>query len=233
MLLTSVGALAQPLATTSFSEFKTAAPDASATALEKIEKLAEENKVQMRAELALLETVIKTIETTQYVNESLGLDRTKLYVEVPFAMIAGTAIGGIGGSVLAGRLADITVQAFTPEKAKWFAEYTELKTAERTAKNAYRQAVRRGTPDVQELKIALLESEKALTAKLLGKPGALYRLLRVARFTARGTVVLAGMTMTAISANETLLLAIGRDEMNKVLEVFKEKADKLETLINQ
>lgn len=197
------------------------------SALEKLEKFSEEYKLELRAELAVLETVIKSIETTQFVNESLRLDHANVYVMVPATLLVGTEAAQIGT-----RVADAIVKSMTPEKAKWFAEYAELKAAQRTARLAYRQAVRDNSPDVKDLKIAMVEAEKAVTEKLLTKPGVIYRMGRFIRAAGRTSVVVGGMTMTAVTFNETLMLVIGRDEMQNHLNAFREKASKIEALLN-
>lgn len=227
MMASAPAAFAQQAESSVVDRAREMAQQAQASALEKLDSFAEEYKLELRAELALLETVIKSIETTQIVNESLNLDKANVFVMVPATLIIGTETAQIGT-----RLADAVVKTMTPNKAKWFSEYAELKAAEKTARFAYKQAVRQNSPDVKDLKIALVEAEKAVSEKLLSKPGMIYRMGRFLRAAGRTSVVVGGMTMTALTFNQTLMLVIGRDEMQKHLDTFKEKASKIEALLN-
>lgn len=192
-----------------------------------LQRLSRESRLELRTELVLLEIAIKSIETTRFLNDYAGgLDRFNVWITVPSVLFAGSEMA-IQGT----RLADGLVRVMTPEKAKWFAEYDELKAALRSAEKAYRKASRIGDPAAQEHHIRMLQSENALTGKLLQRPGKLYKFGRALRLFGRSTVVLAGVALTAVSINEALMLGIGLDQMAEHLEKFKQRAAEIEVML--
>jgi hypothetical protein len=193
-----------------------------------IQKLDEQSRDQLETELALLEIAIATIETTQFFDAYAGgLDRLNVWIAVPAVLFAGSE------SIIQGsRLADGLVRTMTPKKSQWFAEYTKLKADVKEARSAYRRSARLGAPDSQTLKMKLMESENALTSKLLRRPGKLYKFGRALRFLGRTSVVLAGVTLTAVTFNEAWMLALGRDNVNDIHKKFQARVLEIERLLH-
>jgi hypothetical protein len=193
-----------------------------------LEKLRVQSEAELLAEMALLEIAIKSMETTRFVNDYAGgLDQLNVWISVPTVLLGGTEL-----AVQGARLSDGLLSVMTPEKARWFAEYAELKVELQNAEKAYRKAARLGDPGAQDLHIRMLEAENTLTKKLLRRPGKLYKLGRTLRFVGRSSVVLAGVALTALSFNEALMLGIGRDQMDVYLRKFKERVTEIEMILN-
>lgn len=203
--------------------------------LKTIDGLAQDYQVELRAELALTEVVIKSIETSQFLNEELGLDKTNLYVMVPSVLTL-----GLGSSVYGGRLADAIVKTMTPEKAKWFAEYKALKAGVRDAKinvatSKIVNPAEMINPDPNRLTVAesnLLKAEKAVSDHLLKRPGLTYKVGRLVRAAGRTTVFIGSIGVSVITLNETAFLVLGREEAARALVILKDYQAKLESLLN-
>ncbi len=230
----------------------------SSGALDRIESLVQKSQLQLRAELVLLEILIQSLETTQIVNEYLQLDRANVYVQVPGVLTVGlgSAVYGTRMADFIVRAMTPEKSAWFAEHAQLKAAVKQAKLAFESAKltlpatpalpmvaEAAETAAEAAMASVSvppasaslssaEAEIALLRAEKAVAQHLLQQPGGLYKFGRIFRPVARTAVVVGGVTLAIVTVNETVLLVMGRDQMAQHLQQFKEKAAKIEALLN-
>jgi len=200
---------------------------------EKMVALADQYQLQLRAELALADLLIKSIETSQYVNDALDLDKANVYVMVPSVLTL-----GLGGTAVGSRLSDAIVRTITPEKSAWFTEYGKLKASVRQAKLALAKAKIKNPGQLaansSHLTIEqgnLLVAQKAVSDHLLKRPGAFYNAGRFLRLAGRSTVFVAGISMSVMVLNETAVLVMGREEVNDLLSQLRKRAAELDSKI--
>lgn len=203
--------------------------------LDRVGQLVKDHKLEIQAELAFIDLIILQSESAQAMNEALSLDRANVYVMVPTvfagALLAYKSFGSVGSAL---------VQSMTPEKSAWFAQYATLKSNIKGIEKELAE-VKKIDPStlsrpammnrMGSLDNSLLKAKLSLSEHMLQKPGTLYKIGRLTRFTGYTSLAVGSVAITAIAGNEIILLVFGRDEFAKGVERLKERSAQLEALL--
>jgi hypothetical protein len=203
--------------------------------LDRVGQMIKDQQLEIIAEMALIDVLIHHKESTQAMNESLALDKANVYVMVPTVFVAGVAAiyasTSIGGAI---------VKNMTPEKTAWFTNYRKIKANLKGIEKDIAMAAKVDPITITReamvtrsgmLETAQLKAKLQLSEHLLQKPGMLYKVGRLVRFTAATSIVLGGVSIGVYTANETMLLVFGREEFAKSIEKLRERSAQLEAML--
>lgn len=214
--LLTVSAVAQEAQTSAFDKIKS-----------QMDQLVEENNVALWAELAMYESIIKSVEGAQFINEVTGIDKAHVAIVIPAAL--GSVLLAKGGYSVAAK----TISTLTPDKAAWFNDFKSVKLAEKEANSALKNATREAADSalIETLKTNVKLAEGETAKMLLKKPGNLYRFGRLVRGAAKTSLVFGTIAMAAVATAEGTLLVIGSENLNDKMEQMKKDRDALKDLL--